>query len=77
MLMIRQGGACGLCRRPFTPRCKTPHVDHDHATGVIRGIVHARCNTTIIAAPEELARKMGCTPREALASMRRYFGETT
>jgi len=36
-----QGECCALCgkhlRLPF-------HIDHDHDTGVIRGLLHARCN---------------------------------
>ncbi len=43
-----QGGACACCRRPLNlARPRSIHVDHDHETGEIRGILHAGCNTAI------------------------------
>jgi hypothetical protein len=36
-----QHGACAICERPFT---KTPHVDHDHATGAVRALLCDGCN---------------------------------
>ena len=37
-----QGGVCACCRE------RTPqHVDHDHVTGVVRGVVCFRCNSGI------------------------------
>ncbi|HZR13385.1 MAG TPA: endonuclease domain-containing protein [Acidimicrobiia bacterium] len=37
--MRQQGGKCAICGRP-APR----HVDHDHATGFVRGILCFNCN---------------------------------
>jgi hypothetical protein len=37
-----QGGACALCRRPFTETRGC--VDHDHATGRVRGVLCIPCN---------------------------------
>jgi len=36
----QQGGGCALCPAPLGK----PHVDHDHNTGVVRGLLCHRCN---------------------------------
>ena len=36
-----QGDACAICRQPFTA---TPHIDHDHESGVVRGLLCRSCN---------------------------------
>lgn len=41
-LIREQGGACVICRQPFE---RTPHLDHDHATDRIRGVLCHGCNT--------------------------------
>jgi hypothetical protein len=38
-MILRQGGVCAICRkRP------AKHVDHDHVTGFVRGILCFNCN---------------------------------
>ena len=40
--ILAQGGVCAICHE------RTPvHVDHDHNTGLIRGILCSNCNTGI------------------------------
>lgn len=39
-----QNNACAICAREFT---RTPHVDHEHRTGKVRGLLCARCNTLV------------------------------
>lgn len=39
-----QGGVCALCHKEFSG---TPHVDHDHATGALRGVLCATCNRAL------------------------------
>ncbi len=45
-LLAAQGGVCALCEKP--PRSDIAlHVDHDHATGRIRGLLCFRCNNAL------------------------------
>jgi hypothetical protein len=45
-MFAEQGGVCAICgqRRPEE---RTLHVDHDHETGVIRGLLCFRCNNAL------------------------------
>lgn len=42
-LLLAQGSRCALCRSD-TPYGKGWHVDHDHKTGKVRGILCGHCN---------------------------------
>lgn len=42
-LEIRQGGLCAICGG--TNKDRRLHVDHDHKTGIIRGLLCFNCNT--------------------------------
>lgn len=42
-LLEVQGGFCKICKMP--PNKKRLHVDHDHKTGRIRGLLCTNCNT--------------------------------
>jgi len=45
-LLAEQGGGCGICGR--LPRDDISlHVDHDHLTGAIRGLLCFRCNNAL------------------------------
>lgn len=45
-MLVRQGSACAACRTSdWGGKDGKPHVDHDHATGKIRGLLCANCNT--------------------------------
>lgn len=58
-----QGGVCKICKEPETLvwRGMTPglSVDHDHNTGVVRGLLCHRCNVALAIfdrVPDALAR---------------------
>ena len=56
-LLETQSSLCLICRRPVDAR--TAHVDHDHVTGNVRGILCFRCNAGMgqfADSPEVLAR---------------------
>lgn len=40
------GGICCVCRKPFSS-IKNAHIDHDHAWGNVRALVHNHCNHAI------------------------------
>jgi hypothetical protein len=44
-LLAAQGGHCALC--PNVPKTRRLHVDHDHATGRVRGLLCYRCNRAL------------------------------
>lgn len=42
-----QGGVCLICGQPEPGRRGRLHVDHDHETGIIRGLLCCNCNRAI------------------------------
>lgn len=46
-LLEEQGGVCKCCGSPNSGSNKGWHVDHDHKTGVIRGVLCANCNVAL------------------------------
>jgi hypothetical protein len=49
-----QGGLCALCRRA-TGASRRLSVDHDHATGHVRGLLCRPCNTLLGHARDKLS----------------------
>jgi hypothetical protein len=45
-LLAAQGGGCAVCRRKAKPG-RSLHVDHDHATGEVRGLLCFSCNAAL------------------------------
>lgn len=39
-----QNGVCAICKQPSP---ESLHVDHDHVTGKIRGLLHRKCNLAL------------------------------
>lgn len=42
-LLLSQGNRCGICSTDFKDKLY-PHVDHDHITSKVRGILCKSCN---------------------------------
>lgn len=45
-ILRKQSGRCAICAAEFSAS-KKPHVDHDHNTGAIRGLLCRGCNAGI------------------------------
>lgn len=45
-LWIAQIGLCPVCSQVL-PLAYSAHVDHDHSTGQVRGLLHRNCNVAI------------------------------
>ncbi len=52
MLFLNQNGGCAICGQPQERRL---HVDHDHKTGRIRGLLCGSCNRAIGLLKESVA----------------------
>lgn len=59
--------ACEICRLPFGPDRRV-HIDHDHATGRVRGTLCRSCNTALGLVNDDAA---------ILASAIEYLGGPT
>jgi hypothetical protein len=53
-LIGEQGGCCPICARQFDMKSLGrgradlfPHIDHDHQTGLVRGLLCNSCNVSI------------------------------
>ena len=48
-MLFRQNGKCLICKRIIDfdspDKCDKPHVDHNHETGKVRGLLCLTCNT--------------------------------
>jgi hypothetical protein len=56
-LFEAQGGRCAGCGDEFGD--KVPHVDHDHATGAVRGLLCGNCNRALGLLLDSQERALG------------------
>lgn len=43
-LFHQQNGKCAICKEGLTAKYPTYHIDHDHRTGEVRGLLCRNCN---------------------------------
>ena len=43
-MYLAQGGRCLICRRHSSEFTRRLHVDHDHSSGKVRGLLCQHCN---------------------------------
>lgn len=55
-MLYDQGGGCAICGSTIgNGRHKNLFVDHDHGTGIVRGLLCGRCNSAIGLLSEDLS----------------------
>lgn len=70
VLLQAQGGGCAICGSTEPGKgFKHFHVDHDHATGQVRGLLCAPCNQAL-----GLFREDSSVLQQAVAYLSRYGG---
>lgn len=56
-MLVDQGGVCAICKTAIADkRGFSPHVDHDHSTGVVRGILCFNCNSGLGSFKDDVIR---------------------
>lgn len=46
-ILEKQNGACAICLKEQREASKRLHIDHDHVTGKVRGLLCTKCNMGI------------------------------
>ncbi len=46
-MLISQLGLCALCKKVLSHDHSKIAIDHDHATGKVRGLLHLACNVAV------------------------------
>lgn len=72
-VLAEQGGCCAICGLPesearWKGKPTSLQVDHDHTTGIARGLVCGPCNRLLITLDEDGGERRIAKAREYLAS---------
>jgi hypothetical protein len=70
-LFIKQNNKCGICGCVFINK-KHTHIDHNHKTGTVRGLLCHGCNTAI-----GLFKESTNNLKSALKYLKKYSDKTT
>lgn len=55
-MLAQQDGACAICRGEHVGPGERLHIDHDHTTGEVRGLLCSKCNTLLGLADDNADR---------------------
>lgn len=56
-LLAKQDGACGICgRKPPFGKFEHLSVDHDHTTGLVRGLLCGYCNSFLGRIQDDISK---------------------
>lgn len=55
-MYLLQGGKCAICSQPEASFKRKLHVDHNHSTGQVRGLLCTQCNPGIGYFQESIER---------------------
>jgi len=53
-LLKDQENRCAICGERFNDTNKIPQVDHNHKTGVVRGLLCRSCNTKLMLIKDDI-----------------------
>ena len=67
-----QNGICPICDKPLTGKIS---LDHDHATGEPRGLLHQSCNLKVAQIETHTKKLNYIISRQAEARIREYITE--
>ena len=71
--LAQQGGGCAVCGRAPKPG-KSLHVDHDHETGYVRGLLCFKCNAALGQLDDDLDASSVPSPTWPPSDESRGFG---
>ena len=67
-----QKGICPICDKPLTSKIS---LDHDHATGEPRGLLHQQCNLKVAQIETHTKKLNYIISRQLEARIREYIAE--
>ena len=67
-----QSGICPICDKPLTGKIS---LDHDHATGEPRGLLHQQCNLKVAQIETHTKKLNYIISRQTEARIREYITE--
>lgn len=57
-ILHAQNGVCAICKVPLDAHERMAHLDHDHKTGRVRGVLCAACNARVDTVYKQLENRI-------------------